>query len=66
MEKTLLTMLERISTVATMEKEKMMMSGVPEVCSVTSTVDAQRDASTKSLVSRKVSVDKDLYKLMIK
>ena len=34
-----------------MEKEKM--SGVPEAASsVTSTVDAQRDASTKSLVSR--------------
>ena len=32
-----------------MEKDKM--SGVPEACSVTSTVDAQRDASTKSLVS---------------
>jgi len=33
-----------------MEKEKMMMSGVPEVCSVTSTVDAQKDASRKSLI----------------
>ena len=48
----------------TMGQEKR--SGAPEVCSVTSTVDAQRDASTKSLVSRKVSVDKDLRKLMIK
>ena len=56
----MLTMLERISTVATMEKEKMMMSGVPEVCSVTSTVDAQKDASRKSLVSGKVCVMKDL------
>ena len=38
-----------------MEREKEKLPPLPEGCSVTTTVDAQRDASTKSLVSIKAS-----------
>ena len=44
----------------TMEREKEKLPPLPEGCSVTTTVDAQRDASTKSLVSRISLTELDL------